>query len=227
VSGKLSTKKKSVFVADGKSIRLSLFDRPLASGKVSEGFTLYNYLTFKNIVIGLGFLTVLIFLCITASLRIVFLFFALAVFLALMMLEMSSRRKWELDLLGQLKKMNSDYDRLVREVARNRNDMASLRKKLSDAGGTLARSYEKPSGEVAEQRMVRDLAEQLSRLSDLSYEEKTVSDVDGVVGTAISDGTGENFTGENLTEDQVLQILRNVFANPDQIGDLSSSEAIY
>ena len=208
MSGKVSTKKKGISISEDKSIRLSLFDRPLASGKVSEGFTLYNYLTFKNIVIGLGFLTVLIFLCITASLRIVFLFLALAVFLVLAVMEMSSRRRWELDLLGQLEKMSSDYERLVREVARNRNDTASLRKKLSDAGGMLVRSYERPPGEVAEQRMVRELAEQLSRLSDLSYEEKTVSDVDGVVGTAISDGTGENFTGENLTEAQVLQLVK-------------------
>ena len=204
MSGKASANKKDVVKPDDNIVRLGLFDRPLASGKVSEKFTFYNYLTFKNIVIGLGFLTVLIFLSITVSLRIVFLFLALVALLALAMLEMSSRRKWEIDLLGQLKRMSSDYDRLVREVARNRNDTASLRKKLSDAGGMLARSHDRSSGEVAEHRMVSDLAEQLSRLSDLSYEENAEDSVE----TSISDGIGKNAADENLTEDQVLQLVK-------------------
>ena len=50
---------------DGLRARLSLFDRPLASGEAAAGFSLYDYfndyLTFKNIVIGLCLATFLIF----------------------------------------------------------------------------------------------------------------------------------------------------------------------
>ena len=47
---------------DNNVVRLSLFDRPLASGKAPEKFTLYSYLTFKNMVIGLGLVVLLVFL---------------------------------------------------------------------------------------------------------------------------------------------------------------------
>jgi len=47
---------------EGNLVDLSLFDRPMASGEVDDGFTIYHYLTFKNIVIGLGVVTLLIFL---------------------------------------------------------------------------------------------------------------------------------------------------------------------
>ena len=48
---------------DKKVIDLSLFDRPMASGAAEEdGGTVYDHLTLKNISIGIGALTFLIFL---------------------------------------------------------------------------------------------------------------------------------------------------------------------
>ena len=207
MSDKASAKRKAVSESNNDVIGLRLFDRPFASGKVSEKFTLYNYLTFKNIVVALGFLTVLIFLGITASPKIVFLFLVMSMFIVLMFLELSSRRKWERALLDQLKRMNSDYDRLVREVARNRNDTVSLKKKLSDAGGMLARRSAVPTDEAVEQRMVRELAEQLSNLSDISSEKKAPDSEDDVE-AVIPDGADEHAVDEHLTDDQVLQLVK-------------------
>ncbi len=210
MSDKISAKRKETFESDNDVIGLGLFDRPFANGKVSEKFTFYNHLTFKNIVVGFGFLTVLIFLGITATPRIVFLFLVFSIFIVLMFLELSSRRKWEGDLLEQLDRMNSDYDRLVREVARNRNNTTSLKKKLSDAGGLLARSRSAVpiEDEVVEQRMVRELAEKLSHLSDLSYEDKTASGAEETEEVVIPDGADEHAVDEPLTDDQVLQLVK-------------------
>src|SRR4051812_39218443 len=107
-------------------IKLSLFDRPLASGKVQEGFTFYNHLTFRNIVVFIGVAVLLIFFGNAVSLQAALLSFLFICFSILMLLELSSRRKWEKDMVGQLQHMSADYDRLVRDVARNRNDTASL-----------------------------------------------------------------------------------------------------
>src|SRR3989338_5851641 len=111
------------------SIRLGLFKRRLAEGATAYKFSVYNYLTFKNIVMGLAASTFLIFLGFAVSIQIAFLSAALMGLLWLILLEMHSRRKWEHSLLGQLQRMNNDYERIVRETARNRNDTGMLRKK--------------------------------------------------------------------------------------------------
>ncbi len=195
---------------DDNVVRLSLFNRPLASGKVREKFTVYSYLTFRNIVIGLGILTLLFFLRDAVPLRTAFLILSLLVLAVLVLTEMSSRRRWEKDLLGQFQRMGSDYDRLVRDVARNRNDTASLRKRLSDAAVTVARSYDKTPGEPVEQRMIKVIAEQLSSLSDLPREEQ------GEVGLLPADAEEAGIDGKidadaadlHLTESQVLLLVK-------------------
>src|ERR1035437_4724824 len=158
-------------------VRLSLFDRPLANGKAPEKFTLYSYLTFKNIVIGLGIVTLLVFLAGAVSVRLAFLMASLLGLLLLILLEMSSRRKWEKDMLGQMQRMGNDYDRIVRDVARNRNDTALLRKRLSDAAATVGRSYDKHPGEPIEQRMIKGLIDQLLKLSETPLDEQEEVDI--------------------------------------------------
>lgn len=148
-----------------KADNIVFFQRPAIGDKLQEASSLSSWMTFKNIVIGLGVATFLIFLGSAVSARIAFLFAALLGLTVLILFEMTSRRKWEGALVEQLQRMGSDYDRLVREVARNRNDMAVLKKSLSDAG-TLARSYGKTPGDGVEQRMIRTIAEQLSKLAE-------------------------------------------------------------
>ncbi|MBI3440231.1 MAG: hypothetical protein HY052_00205 [Proteobacteria bacterium] len=129
-------------------IKLNLFDLPLGhGGDMPEVFTIYDHLTFRNMVIAVSIVTFLIFLGYAVSIEISVLSAALMGLLGLLLLEISSRRKWESSLLSQFQRMNDDYERLVREVARNRNDAASLRKKLAEAAGTLARNYDKLAGE--------------------------------------------------------------------------------
>ncbi len=195
---------------DDNVIRLSLFDRPLASGKVPEKFTFYSYFTFKNLVLTAGILTFLIFLGASVSVRLAFLAAVGICFLGLMLMEMSSRRRWERDLLGQLQRMNSDYDRLVRDVARNRNGTAELRKQLSDAAGVAVRSIEKTATDTAEQRMMRGLLDQLSKLNEASPEEQAEIEeleIEEEAPAPAGKPFSEETLAQRLTEDQVLKLV--------------------
>jgi cyclic-di-GMP phosphodiesterase TipF (flagellum assembly factor) len=209
----------------GLRARLSLFDRPLASGEAAKELSLYDYfndhLTFKNIVIGLCLATFLIFVASAVSLQMAFLTAALMGLLGVMLLEMSSRRKWEHSLLDQIRRMNGEYERIARDVARNRNDTGSLRKELANAAGTLVRSYDQNPVEAAavEQRMLRAIAEQLSRLSDIPNEAGQAAAPSAPLPfdqSILAKGIDSADIGKRLTDDQVLQLV-NAAVRADRI----------
>lgn len=202
--------------SDPKYIRFTLldgtlFDRPLASGHSTEKSTFYSYLTFKNIVLVIGLVTFLVFLGSIASARIAFLFAALMGLAGLILFEMSGRRKWEADLTDQLHRMSSDHDRLVRETARNRNDTAQLKKNLADAG-TVARNHGRNSGEDVEHRMIKSIADTLSKLGDTISPEEAAQlsifegDVPEEIQEPLTGGTDET-VGNSLSSEQVLQLV--------------------
>lgn len=175
-----------------------------------------QYLTFRNIVGALALATFLIFLGSVASARIAFLFAALLGLLGLLVNEMVSRRKWEGDLVLQLQRMSGDYERLVRETARNRNELTMLKRQLADAGESM-RTQGKTLGADPEQRMVRALAEQLSRLHETQAEpgsEQTpevVLDANSPLMTAT-----QETVGRAATDEQVLQLV-NAAVRQDRI----------
>ncbi len=200
-------------------VRLSLLDRPMASGKAPEKFTVYNYITFKNIVIALGVLVLLVFLASAVSMRLALLTASLIGLLCVMLAEMSSRRKWEKDMLGQFQRMVNDYDRLVRDVARNRNDTALLRKRLSDAAASVARSYDKAPSEPIDQRMIKGLIDQLSKLDELEEEAQEEVEIIPEEDLGLPDEpapTDPEKVGMHLTEAQVIQIVKTA-ARQDRI----------
>lgn len=202
-------------------VDLSFLQRPLATGRAPQGQALFDLLTFRNVVIALGLATFLIFLGSVATARIAFLFAALLGIFSLILFEMSSRRKWERDLILQLQKMNGDYDRLVRETARNRNDMQALKKGLSDAG-QLARSYGKTEGADVEQRMIKAIADQLSKFGEPHRPDGEGDDRFSVFGLgavekeAPAGGPPDEGVGRRLSDDQVLQLV-NLAVNQDRI----------
>jgi cyclic-di-GMP phosphodiesterase, flagellum assembly factor TipF len=167
------------------------------------------YMTLKNIVLALAGVTGLIFLGSMVSPRIAIVLLALACVAGLVLFEMATRRKWESRLMAQLHRMNGDYERLVREVARNRNDSAALRKDLASAG-TLARSYGaiQGGGEVVEQRMIKALADQLTKLGD-PHEEEAAQELSAFeIGAVETDAPGSAETvGSRLSDDQVMKLV--------------------
>lgn len=172
--------------------------------------SLRDHLTFKTVVAVLGCAAFLIFLGSVVSARIAFLFVALLGIFGLMLFEMSSRRRWEAVLAERLRKMNDDYDRLVREAARNRNDLAVLKKALAGAG-SLARSYGNlpPGGVPAEQRMIKAMAEQLAKLGDSQQtEEDPPVDLSALNFVTPEKNTQDDTQAwRHLTDEQVLQIV--------------------
>jgi len=198
-------------------VKLSLFERPLASGAAPEKFTVYNYLTFKNMVIGLGAVVGLVFIASAISVGVAFVVASLLTLSLLVVAEISSRRKWEADLLGQLQRMNGDFDRLVRDAARTRNDTALLRQRLSDAATTVTRITDK-TGEPVEQRMIKSLVEQLSRLSTLPQEDQEEVEIIAEQELDIPEQSAADpeKVGMSLTEAQVLQLIKTA-AKQDRI----------
>lgn len=160
------------------------------------------WLTFKNITIALGALTLLIFIGSAVSARIAFLFAALLAVALLMGVEMVSRRKWEAEMTAQVQRMAGDYERLVREVARSRNDMAVLKKALSDAG-TRAQSFSRGQEAGVEQRMLRALASQLARL-DMAEDDRQPHFDFAAAGENMN---AADAAGRNLSDAQVLELV--------------------
>lgn len=81
--------------------------------------------------------------------------------------ELVARWKWEQDLAQTLNKMIKNQDRLVREVARNRNDLAVLKEGLSETAMMLKTQGRKltpsPSPEA---RMIETIVERLNELGE-------------------------------------------------------------
>jgi cyclic-di-GMP phosphodiesterase TipF (flagellum assembly factor) len=170
--------------------------------------SLQPHLTFRNIVIALGLATFLIFIGSVVSARIAFLFAALLCLAAMMAVEMVSRRKWEKEMTAQMQRMNGDYDRLVRETARNRNDLLVLKKSLADAGAAargLGR-MQATEGLAVEQRMIKSLAEQLSRLGGDDGKEDAPLDI-GALEKSLPQATPDAIV-KNLSDEQVLTLVR-------------------
>lgn len=201
-------------------VDFSIFQRPLASGRVPQSMSLSDLMTFRNVVIGLGVAVLFLFLGSVVPPRIAFLAAALLGLGGLILFEMSSRRKWERDLILQLEKMNGDYDRLVRETARNRNDMQALKKALSEAGHA-ARSHVKSGEATTENRMVKAIADQLSKLGDVPHEEGEGEDRFsafgvGDVSAVPTAGPPDEGVGIRLSDAQVLQLV-NLAVEQDKI----------
>ncbi len=170
---------------------------------------------------ALGVVVLLVFLASAVSVGVAFVVASRLGLLQLILMEISSRRRWEAELLGQFQRMGNDYDRIVRDVARNRNDTALLRKRLVDAAATVARSYDKTPGEPADQRIIKGLVEQLSKLSELSPEEQEQEEVEIIPeqDLEIPDEpaiTDPEKVGLHLNELQVLQLV-NAAVRQDRI----------
>jgi len=181
------------------------------AARLSLSAALRHHLTLKNIVIGLGLLTGLVVLASAASFRMAALAAALFVFGFFIVLEMRARRRWEHRIIEQMQRMGGDLERLIREVARNRNEVAHLKKTLADAG-ELARSYGRrgKAGETEEgieQRMIKAIAEQLAQIDSRPQDRPAAPrDVD-VQLSALPEITAEN-AARVLTDDQVMQLVQ-------------------
>lgn len=172
-----------------------------------------QFLTFKNILFALGLATFLIVLGSVASPRVAFLVTAMLALAGFFAIEMAARRRWERDLVEQIRRIHTDYDRIVREVARNRNDLADMRRTLADAGETARRfgrqqemlGVAPAAGGGIEQRMIKAIAEQLSRMDAPA---RTAADEQAAPLPVVTGLTAEN-AARVLTDEQVMAFVRH------------------
>src|SRR5690606_19122433 len=84
---------------------------------------------------------------------------------ALVVYDIISRRIWEKTVTAELQTLSRNHDRLVREVARNRTDVAIMKEGLSDtatAVQTMGKNYG-PSNTI-EARMIETIITQLGAM---------------------------------------------------------------
>lgn len=82
---------------------------------------------------------------------------------ALVVYDIASRRSWEIAITEQMQTLGRNHDRLVREVARNRTEVAALKEGLSDTAAavrSMGKDYA-PAHSI-EARMIETIIGQLS-----------------------------------------------------------------
>ena len=90
---------------------------------------------------------------------------ALVTLCGLVLYDLLSRRMWEGFVSSEMKKLSDYHDRLVREVARNRNVIAILKEGLGETA-TIVHKQGRNNGAAssAEARMIETIAKQLGQL---------------------------------------------------------------
>lgn len=83
----------------------------------------------------------------------------------LIVYDIISRRIWENNVSAEMQKLSDYHDRLVREVARNRSDIAILKEGLGETATIVEKQNRQNSyGGSAEARMIESIARQLGQL---------------------------------------------------------------
>ena len=192
------------------SAQTFLFDEGAAVSATSSLPNFGQYLTFRNIVLALGLGTLLLFIGSAVSPRVAFVFAALIGLAGLVMYDMAARRRWQGEMAGQLHRMSGDYERLVREVARHRNEVTMLKKTLAEAG-SMARSYSRTADDSVENRMLRAIALQLAKIGENEREESAIDfsafNTAALEKDAPLTAADPDKVGSTLTDEQVLQLL--------------------
>lgn len=178
--------------------------------KSTRRFDWRALLTLRHAVMAAGFVAFMVVLCSVASPRVAALGAGMLGIVGFVAVEMSARRRWEKDIVAELRRMGGDFDRLVREVARNRNDLADVRRMLADAGD-MARHVgrDMSADDGIEQRMVKAIAEQLSRM-DAPQRAIELAELDEpeIILPVIEGLTAEN-AAQKLTDEEVMLYVRH------------------
>lgn len=138
---------------------------------------------------------------------------ALAVLGGITAYDRSERRRWESALQKEIETVRQDHSRLVREVARGRNETAQLRQGLSEAG-SLARVH-KGQGAAAEARMLQAVIDRLSSLGEATRwaandtPEFEDDELDEAVSSAPGGTSLETLLANNISDDLLLKLVRH------------------
>lgn len=123
--------------------------------------------TLPRIVIGVALAVAVLVVLSSATAQTRPILLAVAALAVLVLAEIWRRRRWERGVNAHIQKLDEDAKRVMRDVARQRQDNMQLRDALSATGTTLSQQNRTtPDGSLTtEQRMLRTIAAELSRLS--------------------------------------------------------------
>lgn len=125
----------------------------------------------------------IVFLARLTSLRFAVLMAAILIFLIFVALEVISRRQWEKRIFHKLDQQDQEYLRLVREIARSRNEISQLKEGLAETGRLASRTQSGSRKSSVEQRMLSSIAERLTEIGTAPRPER----VDDIVPRKIED----------------------------------------
>lgn len=178
--------------------------------KSARRFDWRAFMTLRHAVMAAGCVALMVVLWSVASPRVAALGAGMLGIVAFVAVEMSARRRWEKDIVTELRRTGADFDRLVREVARNRNDLADVRRMLADAGD-MARHVgrDMSADDGIEQRMVKAIAEQLSRM-DAPQRAMTADELDEPeITLPVIDGLTAENAAQKMTDEEVMLYVRH------------------
>jgi cyclic-di-GMP phosphodiesterase TipF (flagellum assembly factor) len=126
-----------------------------------------GWFTLGNILMALTAAVVLLAVAQTGSIRAAALAVALLVTAWLLLSEFGRRRRWERGVQAQMKSFAEDNLRLMRDVARQRQEVIFMREALAGAGAAIRQQQTRAgdSENNAEQRMLKTIAGVLAGLS--------------------------------------------------------------
>ncbi len=93
---------------------------------------------------------------------------ALLLLLSFVVYEVFARRTWQRKLLHKLDMLDQEYTRLVREIARNRNELSQMKKGLGEAGRAASQAAEGRLRNSVEERMLTNIAQQLTNIGNMA-----------------------------------------------------------
>lgn len=129
----------------------------------------------------------------------------------------AERRRWETSLQRDIAKIREDHGRLVREVARGRNEIAVLRQGLAEAGNH-ARVL-KGHGSAAEARMLQTVIEKLSLLGETTRwaandtAEFEDDELDQVISSSPGGSSIETALSKNISDELLLKLINHAIKN--------------
>lgn len=94
---------------------------------------------------------------------------ALMALCGLVVYDIAGRRAWEKAVTKQVETLARNHDRLVREVARSRNDIAFIKEGFADIAQSIAHQARRlPPAATAEARMIETIVSQLGAMGEKS-----------------------------------------------------------
>jgi cyclic-di-GMP phosphodiesterase TipF (flagellum assembly factor) len=134
--------------------------------------------------------------------------------------DLLSRKAWESKIANDVKKIQANHDRIVREVARNRNDIGMLKDGLSGTANALETQGRRlPPSSSVEARLFETIIEHLGSLGDSPREKahttrhnENVMELEILAPPkrpAIPVDQGQELDFENMSDNFMVDVLRS------------------